>query len=138
VGDLEALKAIAAFSLFSNDIEDRIDEFGALSVMTFGPVVTSTSLTEDEVVGPEELTEGTSTDGVHGTRFEVHKDGSGDETATSSFVIVDVDSLKLEVRVTVIGTGWVDTVFVRDDFPEFGTDLVTALTSLDVNEFSHF
>jgi hypothetical protein len=29
-------------------------------------------------------------------------------------------------------------VFVGDDFPEFGTDLVTALTSLDVNEFSHF
>jgi hypothetical protein len=29
-------------------------------------------------------------------------------------------------------------VFVRNDFPEFGTDLVTTLTSLDVNEFSHF
>jgi hypothetical protein len=28
-------------------------------------------------------------------------------------------------------------VFVRNDFPEFGTDLVTTLTSLDVNEFSH-
>jgi hypothetical protein len=28
-------------------------------------------------------------------------------------------------------------VFVRDDFPELGTDLVTALSSLDVNDFSH-
>jgi hypothetical protein len=37
----------------------------------------------------------------------------------------------------MVGTGWVDSVFVGDDFPEFGTDLVTALTSLDVNEFSH-
>jgi hypothetical protein len=37
----------------------------------------------------------------------------------------------------VIGTGWVNSVFVRDDFPELGTDLVTALTSLDVNNFSH-
>jgi len=137
VGDLEALEAIAAFSLFSNDIEDRIDEFGALSVMTFGPVVTSTSLTEDEVVGSEKLTEWASSDGVHGSWFEIHKDGSGDETATSGFVIVDIDSLELEVRVTVIGTGWVDTVFIRDDFPEFGTDLVTALTCLDVDEFSH-
>ena len=27
-------------------------------------------------------------------------------------------------------------VFVGDDFPEFGTDLVTALTGLDVNDFS--
>jgi hypothetical protein len=38
----------------------------------------------------------------------------------------------------VIGTGWVNSVFVGDDFPEFGTDLVTALTGLDVNDFSHF
>jgi hypothetical protein len=28
-------------------------------------------------------------------------------------------------------------VLVRDDFPELGTDLVTALSSLDVNDFSH-
>jgi hypothetical protein len=28
-------------------------------------------------------------------------------------------------------------VLVRDDFPEFGTNLVTALSSLDVNDFSH-
>jgi hypothetical protein len=29
-------------------------------------------------------------------------------------------------------------VLVRDDFPELGTDLVTALTTLNVNDFSHF
>jgi len=29
-------------------------------------------------------------------------------------------------------------VFVRNDFPELGSDLVTALTTLDVNDFSHF
>merc|ERR1711881_274693 len=138
VGDLEALEAVAALSLFSNDIEDRIDEFGTFGVVTLGPVVTGTSLTEDEVVGSEELTEGTSTDGVHGTRLEVHKDGPGDETTTGGFVVVDVDPLKLEVRVTVVGTGGVDTVLIGDDFPEFGTDLVTALTSLDVNKFSHW
>jgi hypothetical protein len=28
-------------------------------------------------------------------------------------------------------------VLVGDDFPELGTDLVTALTSLNVNDFSH-
>jgi hypothetical protein len=28
-------------------------------------------------------------------------------------------------------------VFIGNDFPEFGTDLITALTSLDVNKFSH-
>jgi hypothetical protein len=29
-------------------------------------------------------------------------------------------------------------VFVGDNFPELSTDLVTALTTLNVNDFSHF
>jgi proteasome assembly chaperone (PAC2) family protein len=137
VGDLEALKAIAAFSLFSNDIEDRIDEFGALSVMTFGPVVTSTSLTEDEVVGSEELTEGTSTDGVHGSGLEVHQHRAGHLAAASRLVVLDVDALQLQVAVTARGAGRVDAVLVRDHLPELGADLVPALPALDVHELAH-
>ena len=38
----------------------------------------------------------------------------------------------------MVGTGGVNAVFVGNDFPELGTDLVTALTGLDVNDFSHF
>ena len=34
------------------------------------------------------------------------------------------------------GTGGVDAVLIGDDLPELGTDLVTALTSLDVNELA--
>jgi len=137
VGDLETLEAIAAFSFFSNDIENRINEFSTFGVMTLGPVVTGTGLTENEVVGSEELTEWASSDGVHGTWLKVHKNGSWDESTTGGFVIVNVDSFKLEIGVTMVGTGWVDSVFVGDDFPEFGTDLVTALTSLKMNDFSH-
>ena len=37
-------------------------------------------------------------------------------------------------RAGVGGTGGVDAVLIGDDLPELGTDLVTALTSLDVNE----
>jgi len=133
VGDLETLETIATFGLLSDNVEDGVDEFGTFGVVTLGPVVTGTSLTEDEVVRSEELTEWSSSDGVHRSWLEIHEDSSWDESTTGSFVIVDVDSLKLEVRVTVIGTGWVDTVLIGDNFPEFGTDLVTTLTSLDVN-----
>merc|ERR1719291_44284 len=137
VGDLEALEAVAALSLLTDDVEDGVDELSTFGVVTLGPVVTGTGLTEDEVVGSEELTEGTSTDGVHGAGLEVHKDGTGDVTATGGFVVVDVDSLELEVGVTVVGAGGVNTVFVGDDFPELSTDLVTALAGLDVDDFSH-
>ena len=67
VGDLETLKAVAALGLLADDIEDGVDELSTLSVVTLGPVVTSARLTEDEVVGTEELAEWTSTDSIHGT-----------------------------------------------------------------------
>jgi len=105
--------------------------------VTLGPVVTSTGLSEDEVVGAEKLTEGTSSHGVHGARLKVHKDSAGNVSSTSSLVVVNVDSLELQVRVTVVSTGRVNAVLVGNDFPEFGTNLVTALTSLDVNDLSH-
>jgi hypothetical protein len=133
VGDLETLEAIATFGFFSNDIEDGVNEFSTFGVVTFSPIVTSTSLSENEVIGSEELTEWSGSYRVHCSWFEIHKDSSWDESTTGSFVIVDVDSLKLEVGVTVVGTSWVDTVLIGDNFPEFGTDLVTTLTSLDVN-----
>ena len=137
VGSLESLEAVAAFGFLSHDIEDGVDEFGTFSVVTFGPVVTGTSLSEHEVVGAEELTEGTGTDGVHGTGFQVHKDGTGNIASTSGFIVVYIDALQLKIRVTVVGTGRVNAMLVRDDFPELGTNLVTALTTLDVNNFSH-
>jgi len=65
--------------------------------MSLGPVVTGTGLSEDKVVGSEELTEGSGSYGVHGAWFEIHKNGSWDVTATSSFVVIDVDSFELEI-----------------------------------------
>ena len=41
---LKALKAVAAFCFFSNDIQDRIYQFSSLSVMAFCPVVSSSAL----------------------------------------------------------------------------------------------
>ena len=105
--------------------------------MTLGPVVSGSGLTEDEVVRSEELTERSSSDGVHSSRLKIHKDSSGDVSSSSGFVVVDVDPFELKIRVSVVGTGGVDSVLVGDDLPEFGTNLVTALTSLDVDYFSH-
>ena len=78
VGDLEALKAVTALSLATDDIEDLVDQLGTLGVVTLGPVVASTRLTEDEVVGAEELTEWAGADSVHGARLQVDEDGAGD------------------------------------------------------------
>ena len=46
---LEALKTVAALSLLSHDIQHRVYEFCTLSVVTLGPVISSTTLTENKV-----------------------------------------------------------------------------------------
>ena len=72
--------------------------------MALGPVVTGTGLAKDKVVRTEELPEGTGPDAVHGTRLEVHEDGTGDVASTGSLVEVDVDAFELQVRVSVVGS----------------------------------
>ena len=62
MGDLEALQAIAALSLLPGDVEDGVDELSALGVVALGPVVSGSGLSEDEVVGPEELSERSGSD----------------------------------------------------------------------------
>ena len=137
MSDLESLEAVASFCFLSGDVEDGVDEFSSFSVVALGPVVTGTGLSEDEVIGSEELAEGSGSDGVHGSGFEIHEDGSGDVPASGGFIVVDVDSFELKVGVSVVGAGGVNSVLIGDDLPEFGTDLVTALSSLNVNDLSH-
>merc|ERR1711981_1448833 len=137
VGELEALKAIARFGLLTDDVEHGVDELGTLGVVALGPVVTGSGLAEDGVVGAEELTERTGADGVHGARLQVHQDGAGHVATAGGLVVVHVDALQLEVRVAMVGSGWVDAVLVGDDLPELGTNLVTALAALNVYELTH-
>lgn len=86
VGDLETLETVASFSLTTDNIEDLVDKLSTLSVMTLSPVVTSSRLTENEVVGAEELTERTSTDGIHGTWLQIDKDGTRNILVTGGLV----------------------------------------------------
>jgi len=69
--------------------------------VALGPVVTGARLAEHEVVGSEELTEGAGSNGVHGAGLEIEEDGAGDVSTTGGLVVVDVDSLELEIGVTV-------------------------------------
>ena len=41
MGELKALKTIAVFCLFPDDVHDSVDQLSALGVMTFRPVVAS-------------------------------------------------------------------------------------------------
>jgi len=133
MGDLETLDAVAALSLAADDIKDLVDQLGTLSVVTLCPVIASTRLTENEVVGAKELSERSGTDSVHGARLQNDKDGTGNELTARGLVEVDVHALKLEARGAIVNTGAIEAVFARDGLPEGSTDLVTALACLEVN-----
>ena len=75
---LEALEAVAGLGLLTDDIEDGVDELGALRVVALGPVVARARLAEHEVIRAEELPVRASADAVHGARLEVKKHGAGD------------------------------------------------------------
>ena len=137
VGDLEALQAVAGLGLLAHDVEHGVNELSALGVVAFGPVVAGTGLSENEVVGAEQLAERSRADGVHGSGLEVHEDGAGDVASTGGLVVVHIDALQLEVGVTVVGTSGVNAVLVGDNLPELSADLVAALATLDVNELAH-
>ena len=57
----------------------------------------------------------TRSDGVHGTGLQINKDSSGNVLSTGGLVVVHIDPLQLEIRVSVVGSGGVNTMFIRDD-----------------------
>jgi hypothetical protein len=90
------LQAITVLSLFTNNIEDRIDELSAFSVMAFSPVVSSARLAENEVVRPEDLAVGTRSNTVHGTRLKIHENSARYIPPTACFIVVHVNPFKLQ------------------------------------------
>ena len=133
---LESLHAVTRLGILSDNVKDGVDELSSFGVVSLSLVVTGSGLSEDEVVRSEKL-KWSGTDGVHGSWLKIHKESSWDISSSGSFVGVDVDSLQLKIGISVVGTGWVDSVLVGLDLPELGTDLVTALSSLNVNVTSH-
>jgi hypothetical protein len=60
------------------------------------------------------------TDGVHGSRLQIHQDCTGNVAATGGFVVVNVDALELEIGVAMVGSGGVE--LVTGHLPKLGTD----------------
>ena len=69
-------------------------------------------LTENKVVWTKDLPEGPRTDGVHCAGLQINKYSPRDILPSSSFVVVDIDSLQLKVRISVVRTSWVNSVLV--------------------------
>ena len=58
--------------------------------MTLGPVVAGSGLTENEIVGPENLSVGSGPDRVHRSGLEVDEDGARHVLVGRRFIVVDL------------------------------------------------
>ena len=152
MGELEALKAVAALGLLPHHVQDTVHQLCTLCVVTLGPVVTRTRLTEDKVVRPEDGSIGPGPDTVHGAGLQIDEDGTGHKLSASgqplptglalggeplSLVVVHIDPLHLQLGGAGIGTVGVDAMLIADNLPEFGTDLVATLSGLQMHNFPH-
>lgn len=138
MGHLEALETVSVLCFLADDIHGFVDDLGSLCVVTLRPAVASSVLAENHVVRAEELANWGGSDRVYDARLQVNQDGSWHVAASICLVIVNIDPLQLQVRLSAVLTIWVDAVLVRDDLPELRTYLVSALSGLNVHDFSHF
>merc|ERR1719234_186094 len=95
--ELETLKTIATFCLLPHHIKHAVHKLCTLCVVTFGPVVASSTLPKDKVVWPEDLSKRSAPDRIHSSRFEINKDCSGHILGTRSLIVVYIDPLQLQV-----------------------------------------
>merc|ERR1719347_1294710 len=118
MSQLESLQQIASFGLLPNHIQDTVHEFSSLGVVPLGPVVTSSGLAEHEVVWSEQLTVWAGPNTVHSPWLQINQDGPWDILSTPCLVVVDINSLKLEIRLSLIRPSGIDTMLVANDLPK--------------------
>merc|ERR1719347_1719276 len=137
MSQLESLQQVASLGLLPNHIQDTVHEFSSLGVVPLGPVVTSSGLTKHEVVWSEQLTVRAGPDTVHSPWLQVNQDSPWDILSTPCLIVVNINSLQLEIRLSLIRPSGIDTVLVANDLPKLCPDLVSTLTGLYVNNFPH-
>ena len=131
------LKTIAVLGLLTNNVENGIDELGSFCVVAFGPVVSCTGLSEDEVIRAKDLSIRAASDAVHSPRLEIHEHSSWYIPPTARLVVVYIHPLQLNVCIAMVASCGVNPMLCADHFPELGADLVAALAGLDVQDLTH-
>lgn len=91
------------------------------TLTSFGPVVASTTLAENEVVRAEKVAQRPRSNRVHRSWLKVNQDCTWNVLVRADLVIVDRDALKLKIVVALVQTIPLNTMLIRNDLPELGT-----------------
>jgi hypothetical protein len=75
-------------------------------------------LAKDEIVRAEKLAKWSRSNGIHGSRLQIYKNGTRNIFASASFIVVDIDAFQLQFRLAMVSAIRLDSVLIRNDFPE--------------------
>jgi len=139
VEDEETLETSALIGKLSDSVEAEINDFLTNGVMSSGEVVGSIFFTGDELLWMEELSVGSGSDLIDNGWLEIEEDSSWDVLTGTSLGEEGVESV---ITTTDGFVGWhltvrLDSVLEAEKLPAGVTDLDTALTDVDGNNFSH-
>mmetsp|Transcript_9909 Transcript_9909/g.24689 ORF Transcript_9909/g.24689 Transcript_9909/m.24689 type:complete len:545 (-) Transcript_9909:49-1683(-) len=144
VAELKTLQAVAVLDLLPRDIEGLVDELRTLGVVALGPVVSRTRGAADRRVRLEEAADAGGVDLVQHGGLQVEHDRPRDISRAIGFREVDTNVLLQHVCLAllddiVLVENTVRAYFMlgRDDLPELGTNLVSGLAGLQVNDLAH-
>ena len=139
VEDEETLETSALIGELSDSIEAEIDDFLTNGVMSSGEVVGGIFFTGDELLWMEELSVGSGSDLIDNGWLEIKEDSSWDVLTSTSLGEEGVESV-ITTTDGFVGwhlTVWLDSVLEAEKLPAGVTNLDTALTDVDGNNFSH-
>ena len=139
VEDEETLETSALIGKLSDSVEAEINDFLTNGVMSSGEVVGSIFFTGDELLWMEELSVGSGSDLIDNGWLEIEEDSSWDVLTGTSLGEEGVESV---ITTTDGFVGWhltvrLDSVLEAEKLPAGVTDLDTALSDMDRNNFSH-
>ena len=92
MSELEALKAVAALSLLTDDNEHLVRELSSFDVVSLGPTVSGSRMSEDEIVRAENASVGSKSDRVHGSGLKI--DENGTEHVLSAWKEINIVGLR--------------------------------------------
>ena len=139
VEDKESLETCALICKLSDSIKAEINDFFTDSVVSSGEVVGGIFFTWDELLRMEKLSVCSGSNFINNSWFKIKEDTSWDVFTSSSFWEESVEGIISSSNGFVWWhlTVWLDSVLKTEELPTGVTDLDTALTNMNWNNFSH-
>ena len=106
-------RVVGVPEMLTRVLSRKIANISPREILTsFRPVVTSTILSKDVDVRAEQTSKRTTLYRIHSSGLKVDQDRTGNILVGTDFIVVNVDTLKLEVVCTRVQTVAVDAVFI--------------------------